>query len=72
MGAKPAVGIINRRELAAAEDRDALRDKLAAAYTESHLGPEVAARDGIIDELVAPSETRARLAWALRSLGSRR
>jgi acetyl-CoA carboxylase carboxyltransferase component len=70
MGAKPAVGIINRRELAAAEDRDALRDKLAAAYEESHLGPEVAARDGIIDELIAPGETRARLAWALRSLGS--
>jgi acetyl-CoA carboxylase carboxyltransferase component len=70
MGAKPAVGIIHRRELAAADDREALRDELAAHYAESHLGPEVAAREGFIDELIAPGDTRARLAWALRSLGS--
>jgi acetyl-CoA carboxylase carboxyltransferase component len=69
MGAKPAVGIIHRRELAAADDREATRDKLAAAYEEAHLGPEVAARDGFVDELIAPCDTRARLAWALGSLG---
>jgi acetyl-CoA carboxylase carboxyltransferase component len=68
MGAKPAVGIINRRDLAAAEDPDAAREDLAAAYAESHLRPQVAAREGHIDELIAPADTRARLTWAFTSL----
>ena len=69
MGAKPAVGIIHRRELANAEDPDAAREQLAAEYAHTHMRPEVAAREGYIDGLVAPSETRERLAWALTSLG---
>jgi acetyl-CoA carboxylase carboxyltransferase component len=72
MGAKPAVGIVHRREIAADDDPEAARARLAAAYEEDHLGPEVAARDGFVDELIAPSDTRIRLAWALRSLGGRR
>ena len=32
MGAKPAVGIIHRRELAAAEDVEAARESLAERY----------------------------------------
>jgi acetyl-CoA carboxylase carboxyltransferase component len=68
MGAKPAVGIIHRRELAAAPDPDSAREQLAARYAESQLRPQVAAQTGYIDELIAPRETRGRLAWALRSL----
>ncbi len=68
MAARSAVGIIHRRELAAAEDPDAARDRLAAEYSETRLCPRAAARDGHIDELIAPSETRSRLAWAFRSL----
>jgi acetyl-CoA carboxylase carboxyltransferase component len=68
MGAKPAVGIIHRRDLAAAEDPEATRERLAAKYAETHLRPEVAAREGYIDELIAPADTRSRLAWALASL----
>jgi acetyl-CoA carboxylase carboxyltransferase component len=68
MGARPAVGIIHRRELAAAEDAVQARDRLVAEYVEHHLHPEVAARDGYIDGLIEPVETRARLAWALCSL----
>ncbi len=68
MGAKPAVGIIHRRELAAAEDREATRDDLAARYASQQLRPEVAAASGHIDELIEPTETRARIAWAFRSL----
>jgi acetyl-CoA carboxylase carboxyltransferase component len=70
MGARPAVGIIHRRELAAADDPDAARTRLAAAYADSHLRPEAAARDGYVDELIEPGDTRARLAWALRTLGA--
>jgi acetyl-CoA carboxylase carboxyltransferase component len=68
MGAKPAVGIIHRRELAAAEDREAARDVLAERYADAQLRPTVAAASGHIDELIAPHETRDRLAWAFRSL----
>jgi acetyl-CoA carboxylase carboxyltransferase component len=69
MGAKPAVGIIHRRELAAADDPDEERERLAAGYAETQLRPAVAANTGYIDELIAPSQTRSRVAWALRSLG---
>jgi acetyl-CoA carboxylase carboxyltransferase component len=68
MGAKPAVGVIHRRELAAAEDPEAERERLAALYAEAQLGPQVAASTGYVDELIAPSDTRARLAWAFNSL----
>jgi methylmalonyl-CoA decarboxylase subunit alpha len=68
MGAEPAVGIIHRRELAAAEDPDAARKQLAAEYAEAQLRPQVAAQTGYVDELIAPEHTRERLEWAFRSL----
>jgi acetyl-CoA carboxylase carboxyltransferase component len=64
MAARQAVGIINRREL---ED-DASRDELAARYAAEHLGADTAARNGFVDEVIAPSETRSRLAWGLSTL----
>jgi acetyl-CoA carboxylase carboxyltransferase component len=72
MGAKPAVGIIHRRELAAADDPELARDRLAAQYADAQLRPQVAAGSGHIDELIAPSETRSRLLWAYRSLDGAR
>jgi len=72
MGAQPAVGIIHRRELAAASDPVAERDRLAAAYAEEHLGADVAAAAGFVDEVIEPHATRARLAWALATLDDRR
>jgi acetyl-CoA carboxylase carboxyltransferase component len=68
MGAKPAVGIMHRRELAAAPDPDAARERLAADYADAQLRPQVAANAGYVDELIAPAETRERVSWALRSL----
>jgi acetyl-CoA carboxylase carboxyltransferase component len=72
MGAQPAVGIIHRRELAAAEDPVATRGELAAAYAEEHLGADVAAAAGFVDEVIAPHETRRRLAWAFSTMDDRR
>jgi acetyl-CoA carboxylase carboxyltransferase component len=69
MGAKPAVGIIHRRHLAACENPESESDRLADQYATAQLRPEVAAREGHIDELITPRATRARVAWALRSLG---
>jgi len=68
MAARAAVGIVNRRELRAAEDPEAERDRLAQAYAEEHLHAESAAAAGFIDEIVDPVETRERLAWALLTL----
>jgi acetyl-CoA carboxylase carboxyltransferase component len=72
MGAQPAVGIIHRRELAAAEDPVATREELAAAYAEEHLGADVAAAAGFVDEVIEPHETRRRLTWALGTMDDRR
>jgi acetyl-CoA carboxylase carboxyltransferase component len=72
MGAQPAVGIIHRRELAAADDPVAERASLAAAYADEHLGADVAAAAGFVDEVIEPVQTRARLASALATMDDRR
>ncbi len=68
MGAKPAVRIIHRRAVAAADDPAGLEAQLAADYAVTHLRPEVAARAGYVDELIAPRETRERVAGAYTTL----
>jgi acetyl-CoA carboxylase carboxyltransferase component len=68
MGAAPAVGILHRRHLAASPDPEAERDRLVDEYAGAQLRPEVAARSGYVDELIAPHDTRTRLEWAFRSL----
>jgi len=68
MGPKQAVGIVNRREIAAADDPEAARETLADAYAERHLRASVAAGDGFVDELIDPASTRSRLAWGLATL----
>ena len=69
MGARAAVGIVNRRELRVAGDPAAERDRLAVDYAHEHLRAEAAAAGGFVDELVEPAETRHRIAGALRALG---
>lgn len=68
MSARAAVGIVGRRQLEAAADREAERERLARAYADEHLRAEAAAAAGFIDEIVEPRDTRARLAGALRAL----
>jgi acetyl-CoA carboxylase carboxyltransferase component len=68
MGAKQAVGIVSRREIAAAEDPAAHRDVLAEAYAGEHLSAERSAAEGHVDEVILPSETRSRLIDALSTL----
>jgi methylmalonyl-CoA decarboxylase subunit alpha len=68
MGARQAVGIIHRRALADAAEASSMHERLAAAYADEHLQPWVAAREGFVDEVIEPPETRASLTAALRSL----
>jgi len=72
MGARQAVGVLHRRQLAEAGDSGELRDRLADDYGNEHLSAAVAARKGYVDEVIEPRETRERLAWGLGILGGRR
>jgi acetyl-CoA carboxylase carboxyltransferase component len=67
MGARAAVGIVNRRELRAAPDPEDARDRLADTYAQEHLRAETAAAEGFVDEIIEPADTRDRLAWAMHS-----
>jgi acetyl-CoA carboxylase carboxyltransferase component len=71
MAARQAVGIVHRRELAAAERRDAALAELAEGYADEHLGAERAAASGFVDEVIEPWQTRERLAWAFAALERR-
>jgi propionyl-CoA carboxylase beta chain len=62
------VGIVHRRDIAAADDPEAERDRLAADYEAEHVSAAIAAREGFIDELVDSRDTRRRLAGALSAL----
>jgi acetyl-CoA carboxylase carboxyltransferase component len=68
MSARGAVGIVHRRELIAAADPVAERQRLADAYASEHLGASAAAEAGFVDEIVEPADTRERLSWALLTL----
>ena len=68
MGAEQAVGILNRREIAAAEDPPIVRRRLAGAYAAEHLSVEAASAEGFIDEVIAPHSTRPRIVSCLQAL----
>jgi acetyl-CoA carboxylase carboxyltransferase component len=70
MGASQAVGVLHRRKLAQASDPDEIATQLSAAYASEHLTAHGAARDGHVDEVIAPASTRARVAAALSVLGT--
>ncbi len=63
-----AINIIYRKEIEAAPDPDAMKKQLAADYRKKFANPYVAASRGIIDEVIKPSDTRAKLVSALDSL----
>ena len=72
MGAEGAVNIIYREELAKAEDVDAERTRLVAAYRAEFANPYIAAARGYVDDVIQPSETRPRLIRALALLANKR
>ena len=74
MGAEGAVNIIHRREINAVpvEEQDAVRAELVERYRSKFGDPYVAARNGWLDDVIDPSETRVRLIRALQVLASKR
>jgi propionyl-CoA carboxylase beta chain len=72
MGAQGAVDILNKRDIAAAEDPVAKRAELITAYEDTLLNPYIAAERGYVDSVIEPSQTRAFVTRALRTLRTKR
>jgi propionyl-CoA carboxylase beta chain len=72
IGAQGAVGILYRKELAAADDPDALRARLITEYEDTLANPYVAADRGYVDAVIPPSHTRIQVVRALRLLANKR
>jgi acetyl-CoA/propionyl-CoA carboxylase carboxyl transferase subunit len=69
MGATAAVDLLHRRTLAAADpaDRPELHKQLVAEHSRSISDEAVAVESGAVDEVIAPAETRRRVAAAIAS-----
>jgi propionyl-CoA carboxylase beta chain len=67
MGAAGACNIVYRREITTAADPEAKRAELIAAYEEQFNNPYFAAKMGIIEEVIAPRETRKRVVALLEA-----
>ncbi len=67
MGAEAAVGVLHRGELAALpeHEREGARADLAGRHRRSEGGVDRAVASGVVDEVVAPRDTRRRLVEAL-------
>lgn len=74
MGAEGAVNIIHRREINAVpdEEKEAVRLRLVDEYKAKFGDPYVAARNGWLDDVIEPKESRLRLCRALNILKSKR
>ena len=72
MGVEGAVNIIFRDRIDAAEDPTAEQARLIAEYEDRFANPYVAAARGYVDEVILPSETRARLVAGLAMLEGKR
>jgi propionyl-CoA carboxylase beta chain len=72
MGAEGAVGILYRRELSDAQDKESVRNAKIAELEDKFASPYVAAERGFVDEVIEPAQTRPKLIRALALLDNKR
>jgi propionyl-CoA carboxylase beta chain len=72
MGPEGAINVLYQRELAEADDPEALRAQLVQQYKETFANPYVAASWGYLDDVIEPSQTRPTLINALEMLQNKR
>jgi methylmalonyl-CoA carboxyltransferase large subunit len=72
MGAEAAVVIVFQRQLAHADDREGKRRDLIDQYRETFYTPYAAARQGLLDDIIEPAQTRGYIADALDALSTKR
>ncbi|MFJ8027582.1 acyl-CoA carboxylase subunit beta [Streptomyces sp. NPDC096311] len=68
MGAEGAANVIFRRQIAAAEDPDAMRARMVKEYKAELMHPYYAAERGLVDDVIDPAETRRILIRSLAML----
>jgi len=71
MGSEGAVDIIYRKQIAAAEDSVAERNKCIEDYNDWFMNPYIAASHGLIDEIILPENSRCRIISSLEMLRSK-
>lgn len=71
MGAEGAVGIMYKHELEQAEDKEKTRKEKIEEYNDIFMSPYIAAKLGIIDEVISPDETRRKIRSAFEGLSSK-
>ncbi len=72
MGPKGAVEVLFRKDIAEADDPEAVTEAHIAEYRERFAHPYVAAGRGYVDDVIDPRETRPRLISALDMLRNKR
>jgi len=72
MGAEGAIEIVFRKQVEAAEDKQAKRQELIEQYRQTFSTPYVAAGNRMVDDIIEPAETRRYLAVSLEALRSKR
>ncbi len=72
MGPEGACNIVFRREIAEAEDPEAMRNKKIDQYRKKFANPYVAASGGYIDSVIDPRDTRRELVDRLTALSDKR
>ena len=72
LGSEGAVKIMNRKDLANADNPEELLKKLKDEFTEKFANPYVAASNGTVDTVIDPAETRPMLIKALEMLSNKR
>jgi acetyl-CoA carboxylase carboxyltransferase component len=68
MGAEGAANVVFRRQIAAAQDPERVRAERIEQYRRELMHPYYAAERGLVDDVIDPAETRARLIGALQML----
>ncbi|WP_103532540.1 acyl-CoA carboxylase subunit beta [Streptomyces sp. SM11] len=68
MGAEGAANVIFRRQIAEAEDPEAMRTRMVKEYKAELMHPYYAAERGLVDDVIEPAETRGVLIAALAML----
>ncbi|WP_406168216.1 acyl-CoA carboxylase subunit beta [Streptomyces sp. NBC_00996] len=71
MGAEGAANVVFRREIAAADDPDAVRAQKIEEYRRELVHPYYAAERGLVDDVIDPRETRAVLCRAVTMLAAK-
>ncbi|MFD0430423.1 carboxyl transferase domain-containing protein [Streptomyces zhihengii] len=68
MGAEGAANVIFRRQIADAEDSEAMRTRMVKEYKAELMHPYYAAERGLVDDVIDPAETREVLIRSLAML----